>query len=71
MNREKKAHLPWRCTLGISFILLKKGTTHECNYLFLNIKWNVYKLKNENENLARSSTKHLLLLQIKQKQDQR
>lgn len=38
--------------------------------LFLNIKRNEYKLKNENENLARSSTKHLLLLQIKQKQDQ-
>lgn len=35
--------------------------------LFSNIKQNVYKtkLKNKNENLARSSTKHLLLLQIK------
>lgn len=39
--------------------------------LFLNIKRKLYKLKNENENLAGSRTKHLLLLQIKQKQDQR
>lgn len=28
MNREKKAHLPWRCTLGISFILFKKKVPH-------------------------------------------
>lgn len=48
MNREKKAHLPWRCTLGISFILFKKVPRMNAitkKKMFSNIKQNVYKIK--------------------------